>query len=60
MLKVDVNNVQMSTFINKKLGSFENGRAFYEFTDEEDLMYYKEVVNKFKSKVIKLLTQIMY
>lgn len=39
--------VQMAKFIKckSKDGTFENGRAFYEFTrDEEDLNSYKEVV----------------
>ena len=54
MLTVDENYVQMSSFImkNLKIESFENGRAFYEFTDEEDLIYYKEVVNGLRKKVI--------
>ena len=48
MLKVDdsSDNVRMSEFIKKKLHiRFENGKAFYEFTqnDSEDLLYYKEV-----------------
>ena len=53
MLEVDEDNVQMSKFIEKTLGSrtFENGRAFYEFTDEEDLIYYKEVVKEQRNKV---------
>ena len=55
VLKVDDNNdsVQMSTFIKEKLGYFENGRAFYEFTGEEfeDLDYYKEIVNVLSKKV---------
>jgi hypothetical protein len=46
VLKVGENNVQMSKFIEKELGlqKFENGQAFYEFTGQEDLIYYKEVV----------------
>lgn len=36
----------MSDFIKQKLGvaEFTNGHAFYEFTREEDLEYYKEVI----------------
>lgn len=36
----------MSDFIKQKLGvaEFPNGHAFYEFTREEDLEYYKEVI----------------
>ena len=53
VLKVDENYVQMSNFIikNLKIESFENCRAFYEFTDEEDFIYYKEVVKEQKKKV---------
>ena len=53
VLEVDEDNVQMSKFIEKKLGSrtFENGRAFYEFTDEENLIYYKEIVTEQRNKV---------
>ena len=49
---VDEDNAQMSEFVRHKLGSFMNGKAFYEFTQkEEDLSYYKEVVNVQKSWV---------
>ena len=53
MLKVGENNVQMSKFIEKELGSqaFENGRAYYEFTGEEDLNYFKEIVTEQRNKV---------
>ena len=44
VLKVDKNNVRMSEFIRIKIGSFENGKAFYEFKEPEDLSCYKEVV----------------
>ena len=55
MLKVDDNHdVQMSSFIKKELDSFENGQAFYEFRGEEDLDYYKEVINVPSKKVVKL------
>ena len=42
----DEDNIRMSTFVQNKLSvdSFENGSAFYEFVQEEDLLYYKEVV----------------
>ena len=58
VMKVDEDNIQMSRFIEKTLGTFENGRAFYEFTGEEDLIYYKEVVKvqKGKLKVILLIS----
>ena len=44
----------MSKFVKKELGSqtFENGRAYYEFTTgEEDLNYFKEVVAEQGKKV---------
>ena len=46
MLEVDEDNVQMAKFVTEKLKvKFENGKAFYEFTQmEEDLLYYKDVV----------------
>ena len=47
VLTVDEDNVQMSDFIKRALGvtEFENGKAYYEFTQtEEDLVSYKEVV----------------
>lgn len=46
LLEVDEDNIRLSVFVKSKLGcnSFENGRAFYEFNQEEDLLYYKEVV----------------
>ena len=45
VLKVNEDYVQMSDFVKKNLGvKFENGKAFYELTQEEDLLFYKEVV----------------
>ena len=46
VLEVDEDNVQMANLVEKKLKvKFENGRAFYEFTQtEEDLLFYKDVV----------------
>ena len=44
MLKVEKDNMRMSSFVKQNLGSFENGRAFYEFTSEEDFLHYEEVV----------------
>ena len=47
VLEVDEDNVQMAKFIKDKLGEdkFENGKAFYEFTQrEEDFLFYKDVV----------------
>ena len=46
VLNVKEDNVRMSEFIrmHPSIKSFENGRAFYEFTEEEDLDIYKEVI----------------
>ena len=46
VLEVDRNNVRMSKFIETKLKcQFEDGKAFYEVTeDEEDLLYYKKIL----------------
>ena len=45
MWEVDEDNVQMAKFVKEKLGKFENGRAFYEFTQiGEDFLFYKDVV----------------
>ena len=45
MLEVD-KDIQMAKFVEEKLNvKFENGRAFYEFSQmEEDLLYYRDVV----------------
>lgn len=52
VLEVDEDYVKMSEFVTAKLGTFENGRAFYEFNrEEEDLLYYKEVVRMNKVSV---------
>ena len=45
VLKVDQNNIRMSDFVKKKIGTFENGKIFYEFKQDEDLPCYKEVVH---------------
>ena len=46
VLEVDrLNNIRMSEFIKMKLGSFENGKAFFEFKQPEDLPCYKEIVH---------------
>ena len=44
MLTVDQDNIRMYQFIKEKLNSFEVGNAFYEFTQSEDFLYYKETV----------------
>ena len=61
VLKVDENNVRMSEFVKMKIGSFENGRAFYEFKQPEDLLYYKEVVHVPTSLIDRLtMVQVMH
>ena len=45
VLKVDRNNVRMSEFIREKIGSFESGKAFYQFNQPEDLPCYREIVH---------------
>ena len=47
VFKVDENNIRMSEFIKRKIKplKFENGKAFYEFKQLEDLQYYKEVIH---------------
>ena len=50
MLIADKNNVRLSDFVKAKLGNknekfkFESFNAFYEFSEEEDLLYFREVV----------------
>ena len=51
VLLVDEDNVRMSTFVRKKTGSFEEGRAFYEFTENEDLPYCRKVIRMPVGKV---------
>ena len=47
---MDVDNVRMSTFIEKKGYKFINGHVFYEFSSKEDLQCYKEVVHAYQRK----------
>lgn len=35
----------MSEFIKQKLGDYKKGEAFYEFTQEEDLVCYREILH---------------
>ena len=46
MIKVNEDNVCLSEFFTRKRQQyvFENGNAFFEFDEEEDLLFYKEVV----------------
>ena len=37
-------NIRMYQFIKDQLKTFEVGNAFYEFTQDDDLLYYKEIV----------------
>ena len=53
VLEVDKDCVRMSQFIEEKLNcKFEDGRAFYEVTEnEEDLLYYKKILRPQTDKV---------
>ena len=45
MLKVVSDNIRLSDFVESLPSEkFENGRLFYEFTEAEDLISYKEAV----------------
>ena len=59
VLKVDMSNVRMSEFIRMKIGSFENGKAFYEFMQPEDLPCYREVVYVPMSLIDRLTEQVI-
>ena len=66
VVEVDEDYVQMSEFITKKLKNsrfensrFENGHAFYEFTKEEVLLYYKDVIHMpLQNGKVRLLLQL--
>jgi hypothetical protein len=57
VVEVDEDYVRMSTFVEAKLNcQFEDGKAFYEATeDEEDFLYYKKILRPEEEKVIILL-----
>ena len=56
--------MRLSEFINERLASnyqfekkdvhFKRGRAFYEFTEEEDLRFYRDVVYLTKAQEIEV------
>ena len=55
VLEVDEDNVQMAKFVEQKINKvkFENGKAFYEFTQmEEDFLFYRDVVLMPKVKLM--------
>ena len=56
-LQVQVDNVRMSDFITKEIGSFERGKAFYEFKagDKEDLLCCRKAIRIPGKKVLQLL-----
>ena len=64
VVEVDKDNVRMSKFIKKKLSrQFEDGRAFYEATEnEEDFLYYKKILRTEikEEKVISHYTQVLW
>ena len=35
----------MSEFVKQEVGYYEKGESFYEFTQEEDLAYYREILH---------------
>ena len=37
--------VRMSEFIKQEVGDYKKGEAFYEFTQEEDLAFYREILH---------------
>jgi hypothetical protein len=45
----------MSEFIKMKVGSFDNGNAFFEFKQPEDLPCFKEVVQVPMSLIDRLM-----
>ena len=42
---MDEENVRMSEFVKQKVGDYKKGEAFYEFTQEEDLASYREILH---------------
>lgn len=44
MLTVDKDNVRISEFITSQRRSFKTKEVFYEFDQDEDLLYCKEIV----------------
>jgi hypothetical protein len=54
VVEVGEDNVRMSKFIEAKLNCrFEDGRAFYEATEnEEDFLHYKKILRPEEEKVI--------
>ena len=45
VVKVDEDNVRMSSFIAGKLKcQFEDGKAFYEATENEDFLHYRKIL----------------
>lgn len=50
---MDEDNIRMSEFIELKFGQgvYRKGAAFYEYTQEEDLLSYREIVHIPKDKL---------
>ena len=44
-------NVRVSEFVREKLGSFEIGRAFYEFVQKEDLPSCRKIIKVHEAMV---------
>ena len=55
VLKVIKDNIRMSDFTEQLPSKkFDNGRLFYEFTEDEDLISYKEVVSVQQEDLIRV------
>ena len=53
-MEVDEDNVRLSQFVRKIFGSFENGRAFYEFSQQECFPACRKVIIIPDAKVYKV------
>lgn len=53
VLKVEKDMSRMSVIFGDKIDCVENGKVFFEFRGEEDLLYYREVAIMEKDSVIK-------
>ena len=62
VVEVDEDNVRMSKFIEGKLNcQFEDGKAFYEATEnEEDFLYYRKILRPDIRKEVNNLVDYMH
>ena len=49
--KVEEENIRMSVFVKNNFGSFERGRAFYEFIQKEDLLFWTKAIRMKKGNI---------